>query len=70
MFEPNSLVDSRAMLVAFGSALVTLTLISIPTVTDPGGGVDLSNPYYAFAVVVLVACIVLSGAWLATNQFR
>ncbi|WP_205254400.1 hypothetical protein [Halorubellus sp. JP-L1] len=58
------------MLIAFASALVTLALISIPTVTNPGGGVGLSNPYYAFAVITLTACIVLSGTWLAIDQFR
>lgn len=70
MFETIPAMDTHPMLIAFASALITLALISVPAVTNPGGGVDFSNPYYAFAVASLTACIVLSGAWLAINQFR
>lgn len=68
MFDTS--MNARPMLIAFASALVTLALIAIPSVTGSGSGADFSNPYYAFGVVALVACIVVSGAWLLLGYSR
>ena len=70
MFEILSQPDVRPMVVAFGSAIVTLALVSIPFVTGASGSADLANPYYAFAVVAIAACAVVSGGWLAANALR
>jgi hypothetical protein len=68
MFDVST--NARPMLIAFASALVTLALIAIPSVTGSGSGADLSNPYYAFGVIALVACVLLSGAWLLLGYGR
>ena len=68
MFDSST--NARPMLVAFASALVTLALIAIPSVTGSGSGADLSNPFYAFGVIALVACILFSGAWLLLDHGR
>lgn len=66
----DTALDARPMLVALASAVVTLALVAIPTMTGSGSGTEFSNPYYAFGVIALVACIVVSGAWLLLTYGR